>query len=126
MRLLNRLTKYEGEPVSYPIDSNPWLLSIGSTFGTVTVGDAPDLLETYSIIGGVLVLRLIGGIAGTDYRIPITFTAANGVTRATILEVSVAGVRPNTVLAPPAFSNIDGGTPFSNYGGSTVIDGGSI
>jgi len=126
MRLLNRLTKYEGEPVSYPIDSNPWLQSIGSTFGTVTVGDAPDLLETYSIIGGVLVLRLIGGIAGTNYRIPITFTAVNGVTRATILEVAVAGVRPNTVLAPAAFSNIDGGTPFSNYGGSTVIDGGSI
>jgi hypothetical protein len=126
MRLLNRLTKYEDEPVSYPIDANPWLQSIGSTFGTVTVGDAPDLIETYTVISGVLILRLTGGIAGTDYRVPITFTAANGVPRATILEVSVAGVRPNTMLAPPAFSNIDGGNPFTNYGGSNAIDGGKL
>ena len=129
MRTLQRITKYVAEVAAYPIDANPWLLSIGSTFGTVSVGDAPDLIETFTINGGVLVLRLVGGQAGTEYRVPITFTAANGVTRSMILEVSVAGVRPgstDTGTAQPAISVIDGGTPFTNYGGSPIVDGGNI
>lgn len=129
MRLLQRVTKYAAEPISYPIDANPWLQSIQSSFGTVVVGDAPDLVESYTVVNGVLTLRLTGGLAGTTYRVPVTFTAASGVARAVIVEVSVAGVRPNTVT-PPVVSvvttNIDGGTPSSNYGGLPVVDGGRI
>lgn len=129
MRLLQRVTKYALEAVTYPIDANPWLESIRSSFGAVVVGDAPDLVESYTVVAGVLTLRLTGGLAGTTYRVPVTFTAANGVSRAVIVEVSVAGVRPTTET-PPVVSvvttNIDGGTPSSNYGGLPVVDGGHI
>lgn len=129
MRLLQRVTKYALEAVTYPIDANPWLQSIQSAFGTVVVGDAPDLIESYTVVNGVLTLRLTGGLAGTTYRVPVTFTAASGVSRAVIVEVSVAGVRPTTEVTTPdetAAGNIDGGTPSSNYGGLPVVDGGHI
>lgn len=129
MRLLQRVTKYALEAVTYPIDANPWLQSIQSAFGTVLVGDSPDLVESYTVVNGVLTLRLTGGLAGTSYRVPVTFTAASGVSRAVVVEVSVAGVRPNTAIPPVASvltTNIDGGTPSSNYGGLPVIDGGNI
>lgn len=129
MRLLQRVTKYAAEPIAYPIDANPWLQSIQSSFGTVVVGDAPDLVESYTSVNGVVTLRLTGGLAGTTYRVPITFTAANGISRAVIVEVSVAGVRPTTVTPPvidELTTNIDGGSPSSNYGGLPVVDGGNI
>lgn len=129
MRLLQRVTKYAIEAITYPIDANPWLQSIQSSFGSVVVGDSPDLVESYTVINGVLTLRLTGGLMGTTYRVPVTFTAESGVSRAVVVEVSVAGVRPATAT-PPVVSllttNIDGGTPSSNYGGLPVIDGGNI
>lgn len=128
MRTLQRVTKYAATPITYPIDANPWLQEVGSTFGNAVVGDSPDLIESSTVRNGVLTLRLVGGIEGTKYRVPVTFFATSGATRAVIVEVSIAGVRPTTapVSAIAGDGNLDGGGPSSNYGGLPIVDGGQI
>lgn len=141
MRLLQRVTKYAIETVTYPIDANPWLESIQSSFGTVAVGDAPDLVESYTVVNGVLTLRLEGGVAGITYRVPVTFTAANGMSRAVVVEVSVAGVAEspgggtgagvqdsltgNSTALAPSVRAVNAALAALGAGGSGGIDGGA-
>lgn len=128
MRSLIRLSKRSNEPLVYPIDANPWLREIGSAFGSYTVGDVPDVIEQHSVANGVVSLSMTGGSEGETYRIPVSFVAANGMPRATIVELSILGVAGTGSTGSSggsAVANIDGGTPDSNYGGVTAIDGGS-
>ena len=92
MRALYQISKTETQPVSYPFDFNPWLQSIGSTFASATVGDAPGISESYTIAAGVVNVTVTGGSGGETYRIPVTCTAANGQSRSSVLEVWVIGV----------------------------------
>jgi hypothetical protein len=109
MRALYQIAKYPDSPVTFPIDANPWLETIASTFQSATIGDAAGIVETSTIANGVVTLKLDGGSPGQTYRVPVTVTAASGVTRATIVEVSVIG------LAPP-------GTGGGGGGAANVVD----
>lgn len=128
MRALIRLSKRATEQIVYPIDANPWLQSVNSTFGSYTVGDVPDIVEAHSVANGVVTLTMTAGSEGEVYRIPVTFTATNGLSRATMVEVTVLGVAPagsSSGSGGSAVANIDGGTPTSVYGGVTALDGGA-
>ena len=97
MRALYRITKRANEVVQYPFNFGDWLsqpeVAPGARPVSYAVGDVPDLVESYTQQGDTLVLNLNGGDDGEIYRVPVTATAANGLTRSTILEVSVLGVR---------------------------------
>lgn len=154
MRALYQLSKYPETPISYPLDFNPWLESIGQAFGSATVGDASGIVETSTIQSGVVTVKFDGGEPGITYSVPVTCTAADGETRTAVLEVSVISLAPvsstptgavnvqdsltgsSTTTAPSVRAvnaaltgftgtgNIDGGLPDSTYGGSSSIDGG--
>lgn len=104
MRALYQAEKRADEQISVVIDSNPWLQSIFSTFQGVVVGDAPDVVEGYAVQAGVITLTVSGGNEGTSYRIPVTVTAANGTSRATVVEVDVLAI-----AGAPSSSNPGGG-----------------
>lgn len=128
MRALHQLTKRENEPLYYPLDFNPWLQSIGSTFGTVVVGNAPDISESYEVSLGVIKLTLTGGNPGYTYRLPVTVTAANNFVRSTVIEVLVLGVQEATSGGGSGVvgaGNVDGGGPDTNYTSTDPIDGGT-
>ena len=57
MDTLYRVTKLYTAKAFVPIDFGPWLLSIADTVGTITVGDAPDvLLSLAALVEGSHVL----------------------------------------------------------------------
>lgn len=131
MDTLLRVTKLYTAKSFVPIDFGPWLISIADSVGTITVGDAPDVVETYAISGARVDLTLDGGEAGAEYRIPVTcVSAARAIPRTIIVVLSI----PAVAAAPggtgvgggsSAVGNLDGGAPDTNYGGTTAIEGGA-
>lgn len=97
MRELQRITKRANEVVQYPFNFGDWAqlpeVSPGLRPLAFTVSDSPDLIENHSIQGDVVVLNLNGGDDGETYRVTVTATGANGLTRSVVLEVTVWGVR---------------------------------
>ena len=129
MDTLIRVTKLYSAKKFVPIDFGPWLQSINDLVGTITVGDAPDVVETYTITGALVELVISGGAQGITYRIPVTCTSASKqVPRTIIVEVAIPGVADSSNSGgggSGVIGDLDGGTPSSNYGGVTAIDGGS-
>lgn len=96
MRALHIVTKRQNEDASEPLDFGPWLRSIGSTFASFTMTDAAGIVETAVRTGDVVNVTFASGAAGTKYRVALTCTAANGMTRSPVIEVNVLGVAPVT------------------------------
>ena len=97
MRLLQRTSKRANETVQYPVNFGDWLAQPDVAPGARPVSfahaDAPDLIESALVQGDVYVLNLAGGDEGETYRVAVTATCANGLTRTVIVEVAVWGVR---------------------------------
>jgi hypothetical protein len=96
MRALYRLTKSASAVVNKTLDFNPWLQSISAVFGSATVDDVPDVVESYTVNNGVVAILLSGGVAGQTYRITVICTATNGLTRTVVLELAIQGVAAAT------------------------------
>lgn len=127
MRGLIRINKLYDAKAYEPIDFAPWLRSINDLLGSITVGDAPEVIETYTVDGEVVNLVLAGGTPGATYRIPVTcVSSAKGMTKTVVVQVSIPGVNSNTspTSAGSAIGNIDGGGPGSTYDAGDTIDGG--
>lgn len=127
MRSLYRDNKPRASVISRPFDFNQWLASINSTFVSAVVDDAPGIVESSVIANGVVTITLSGGEYGGVYRIGITCTAANGLTRSTVWEVSVPRISPTSEESGDVgtgVGNVDGGSASSVYGGIAVINGG--
>lgn len=131
MATLIRITKLYDAKAYEPIDFGPWLASINDQVGSITVGDAPDVIETYTVSGSVVELVLSGGERGRTYRLPVTcVSAAKALPRTVVVELSIPGVAASTSggssggTAGPG--NLDGGGPDTNYTSIDPIDGGTI
>ena len=128
MDTLIRRTKLYDARIYVPIDFGPWLASIADSVGTITVGDAPDVIETYSISGAVVNLTLSGGKLGQRYRIPVTCVSLlRSIPRTFVVELSIPGTNTAPAPAPSGSSsgNVDGGGPTTNYTSTDPIDGGT-
>lgn len=129
MDTLIRKTKLYDARVYVPVDFAPWLASIADSVGTITVGDAPDVVETYTINGALVNLTLAGGERGLNYRIPVTCVSAmRAIPRTFVVDLAIPGVSaaPSGGGGGGSVSgNVDGGHANSNYTSTTPIDGGS-
>lgn len=129
MDTLIRVTKLYEAKAYVPVPFGPWLEAIGDTVGSITVGDAPDVIETYSSNAGLVELTLAGGAAGQRYRIPVTCVSAiRALTRTVVVELSIPGVRAAPSPSPGGGStsgNVDGGGPGTNFTSTDPIDGGT-
>lgn len=129
MQTLIRRTKLYDARLYVPIDFGPWLQSISDSVGSISVGDAPDVVETYTITGSVVNLTLSGGVRGVKYRIPITCVSlARGISRTYVVEVSIPGTAPApspSTGGGTSSGNVDGGGPSTNFTSTDPIDGGT-
>lgn len=129
MNTLIRVTKLYDAKAYVPVQFQPWLESIADTVDTITVGDAPDVVETYTLDGALVQLTLAGGERGQKYRIPVTCVSLQrAMSRTVVVELSIPGV--NTAPAPATgggttSGNVDGGGPDTNYTSTDPIDGGT-
>lgn len=128
MDTLIRRTKLYDARIYVPIDFGPWLNSIADSVGTITVGDAPDVIETYSISGALVNLTLAGGELGQRYRIPVTCVSlTRSIPRTFVVELTIPGTNPAPAPSGGGSTsgNVDGGGPSTNYTSTDPIDGGS-
>lgn len=127
MRALERVTKRAEDKAYEPVDFQPWLTSINDELATITVGDAPDIIEAYTVNGTRVDLTFSGGDAGAVYRVPVTAVSARGIAKTVVIEISIPGVLSNTSPSTgvgSAIGNIDGGGPGSTYDAGDTLDGG--
>lgn len=100
MRLLQTTSKRANETIQHPIDFGDWLeqpdVSPGARPVSYAHTNSPDIVESATLQGDVYVLNLAGGNEGESYRIAVTATCANGLTRSVIVEVQVWGVRDDS------------------------------
>jgi hypothetical protein len=128
MRSLERLRKRAEDKAYKALDFQPWLTAINDTLATLTVGDAPDIVETYTTNGAVVELTFSAGDAGAIYRVPVTAVSARGLAKTVVIEVSIPGVLSNvspSTGSSGAIGNLDGGGPGTIYDPTDAIDGGS-
>lgn len=129
MDTLIRVTKLYDARRLVPVDFGPWLESIADTVDTITVGDAPDVIETFTQSGGLVQLTLAGGATGQKYRIPVTCVSdLRALSRTVVVELSIPGTNVAPAPAPgggSASGNVDGGGPTTNYTSTDPIDGGT-
>lgn len=126
MRSLERITKRAEDKAYLPIDFQPWLTSVNDLLVTITVGDAPDIIETYTVDGTRVDMTFAAGDPGAIYRVPVTAVSVRGLAKTVVVEVSIPGVLSNTAPSGTgsAIGNIDGGGPGSTYDAGDTLDGG--
>lgn len=129
MNTLIRVTKLYDAKAYVPVQFQPWLDSIADSVDTITIGDAPDVVETYTLDGALVQLTLAGGSIGQKYRIPVTCVSLQrAMSRTVVVELSIPGT--NAAPAPATgggstSGNVDGGGPDTNYTSTDPIDGGT-
>jgi hypothetical protein len=102
------------------------VVSTNGFAGTVATDSTTPAISLSTTITGVLKgdgTAISAATAGTDYQAPIKLTTLGTSGAATLIS--------NTLNIPQytgggGSPNLDGGTPSSNYGGITAIDGGSL